>query len=75
MSKNNDSELISVGSFENIPDAYIAMGALRNEGIECQVVDTDSSLYSPFPAPIGGPRLLIFKRDLPRVKEILNGIS
>lgn len=52
--------LTSIGDFENIADAYIAMGALRNEGIPCQVVDGLASLYTPLPMPAGGTKVLVF---------------
>lgn len=68
---SNSSELITVGDFQNVTEAYVAMGALRNEGIECQVIDGNASLYTPIPAPAGGAKLLVFKRDLDCVMEIL----
>lgn len=64
--------LTSIGDFENIADAYIAMGALRNEGIPCQVVDGLASLYTPLPMPAGGTKVLVFQRDLERAMQILN---
>ncbi|MDE7471690.1 MAG: DUF2007 domain-containing protein, partial [Paramuribaculum sp.] len=65
MKRTTDPDrLTSIGDFENIADAYIAMGALKNEGIPCQVVDGLSSLYTPLPMPAGGTKLHVFQPEV-----------
>ncbi len=65
-------EFVTVATFDLIPDAYIAMGRLRAEGIFCQLADehlvqTDW-LYS---IAVGGIKLQVHARDAEVARTIL----
>jgi len=61
----------TVATFDMMPDAHIAQGRLRAEGIECVIADehlvqTDW-LYS---IAVGGIKLQVNEQDLERARQI-----
>ena len=63
---------VTIATFDLIPDAYIAMGRLRAEGIYCQLADdhrvqTDW-LYS---IAVGGIKLQVHPQDAELARRIL----
>lgn len=68
---NNPDEIISIREYASGPDAYVALGVLRNAGITATVADGLSTLYCPAPPPAGGYRLQVFARDADRALELI----
>lgn len=69
MGKTDD--IITIREYASGPDAYIACGLLRSEGIEATVSGGLSTLYCPLPPPAGGFLLQVFARDADKALEIL----
>jgi hypothetical protein len=66
------SEMVTVATFDNMPDAHIALGRLRAEGVDGVLADehlvqTDW-LYS---IAVGGIKLRVPEEQVPRALEIL----
>jgi hypothetical protein len=66
------SEMVTVATFDNMPDAHIALGRLRAEGVDGiladeHLVQTDW-LYS---IAVGGIKLRVPEEQVPRALEIL----
>lgn len=68
---STSDQLVQIGYFDNVTDAYVALGALRDAGIPCQVIDGLAALYTPIGTPVSGARILVFQRDLERARQIL----
>lgn len=68
---DNPDRIVTIREYATGPDAYVALGALRNAGIPATVTDGLSTLYCPAPPPAGGYRLQVFGRDMKRALEIL----
>ena len=65
-------EFVTVATFDFMPDAHIAMGRLRIEGIECHLTDENlvqtDLLYS---IAVGGVKLQVQAEDEARARHIL----
>jgi hypothetical protein len=66
------AEIVTVARFDHMPDAHIAMGRLRTEGVDCWLADehlvqTDW-LYS---IAVGGIKLQVHAEDEARARSIL----
>lgn len=64
--------MITVATFDTMPDAHIALGRLRAEGIDCVLADehmvqTDW-LYA---IAVGGIKLRVAEADAERARDIL----
>ncbi|MDE6587116.1 MAG: DUF2007 domain-containing protein [Paramuribaculum sp.] len=69
--KNTNDPIICLREYANGPEAYVALGVLRNAGIRAVVTDGLSTLYAPVPVPAGGYRLLVFESDAHRAASLL----
>lgn len=67
-----DDDLILLNTYYSDADAYIAKGVLETNGIPC-IINNEimSSVYPLTVTPLGGIRLLIFRRDLEAARELL----
>ena len=65
-------KLVTIATFDNMPEAHIAMGRLKAEGIPCSLADENlvqtDWLYS---IAIGGIKLQVEPAYEPRAREIL----
>ncbi len=63
---------VTVATFDFMPDAHIAMGRLKTEGIDCHLADENlvqtDLLYS---IAVGGIKLQVAAEDETRAREIL----
>ncbi|GAB4352492.1 MAG: hypothetical protein Kow006_17070 [Gammaproteobacteria bacterium] len=64
--------MITIATFDTMPDAHIALGRLRAEGIDARLADehlvqTDW-LYA---IAVGGIKLQVAESEVPRAREIL----
>lgn len=73
--KNNNDPIICLREYNNGPEAYVALGVLRNAGIRAVVTDGLSTLYVPAPVPAGGYRLLVFESDAASAEALLDNPS
>lgn len=65
-------EFVTVATFDFMPDAHIAMGRLRAEGIDCHLADENlvqtDLLYS---IAVGGIKLQVGPEDESEARRIL----
>jgi len=65
-------ELVTVATFNDVPEAQLARERLELEGIRAFVLDALSEGVMPFLTPsTGGIRLQVEPKDVERAKEIL----
>ncbi len=64
--------MITIATFDTLPDAYIALGRLQAEGIDCRLADEHlvqmDWLYS---IAVGGIKLQVREQDAERALQIL----
>jgi hypothetical protein len=70
--ETKESDLVTVRTFTNQPEAYLAKGALEAFGIECMVARDDCGGQRPHLAFTGGLRLVVRAEDAQRAAEVLN---
>jgi hypothetical protein len=70
-SDNNELELITVQTFTNEPEAYLAKGALEAFGIDCMIARDDCGGQRPHLTLTGGLRLVVRAEDASRAAEAL----
>ena len=68
----NDPELVTVRTFSNEPDAYVAKSALEAFGIDCAISTDDCGGQRPHLAFVGGLRLTVRAEDAERARDVLN---
>lgn len=71
-----DNELVNCAEFISDAEAHIAEAALRQEGIMC-VIDNElfSRIYPIGTSDLGGLRLMVFRRDLEKAKQIIDSLN
>lgn len=72
METEKGDDLILLNTYYSDAEAYIAKGVLETNGIPC-IINNEiiSSVYPITVTPLGGIRLLIFRRDLPLARKLL----
>jgi hypothetical protein len=70
--ETKESDLVTVRTFTNQPEACLAKGALEAFGIECMVARDDCGGQRPHLAFTGGLRLVVRAEDAQRAAEVLN---
>jgi hypothetical protein len=64
--------MVTVATFDTLPDAHIALGRLQAEGIPCRLVDEHMGDYGmPASIAVGGIKLQVSPADLDRAREAL----
>ena len=67
------NQLVTIATFDLLPDAHIAMGRLQIEGVPCRLADENlvqtDWLYS---IAVGGIKLQVDRRDAELAQEILS---
>jgi hypothetical protein len=67
-------ELVTVATFQDVPEAQLAQERLEQEGIRAFVIDGQTAGVMPFLAnAMGGIRVQVEPKDQERAKEILGG--
>ena len=66
-------KFIEVASYDNYIPAHIAMGKLKNEAINCHLVNENSVTLDPFLSNIiGGIKLMVLESQVERPLQLLN---
>ena len=69
-------KFIEVASYDNYIPAHIAMGKLKNESINCHLVNENSVTLDPFLSNlIGGIKLMVAEEQVQRAIDLLNTTS
>jgi hypothetical protein len=71
----NLDDAIVLETFSNRIEAEMAAGLLESEGIEAMVMADDAGGTYPMLQFVRGVRLLVFKEDEARAKEILAAMA
>ncbi|MFI5187951.1 MAG: putative signal transducing protein [Chitinophagales bacterium] len=67
---------IEVRSYDNYIDAHLMMGQLREEFINCHLLNENSVTIDPFLSnAIGGIKLMVAETQIKRALEIVNEIE
>ncbi|MGN0213501.1 MAG: putative signal transducing protein [Muribaculaceae bacterium] len=66
-----DDDLIKLGEYEFIADAYIIKGMLESNGIPAMVTDE----LNPYGSTFTKPRVLVFRRDEAAARELMQASS
>lgn len=69
MKKPDDLVILDV--YRDAVTAYMAKGVLAENGVESMVTNELMSSILPLNMALGGVRLLVFRRDLEKAREIL----
>ena len=70
-SEPDTEEFITVHTFTNEPEAYLAKGALEAFGIDCMIMRDDCGGQRPHLALTNGLRLVVRAEDAERAAEVL----
>ena len=70
-SETEEPALITIQTFTNDPEAYLAKGALEAFGIDCMLGRDDCGGQRPHLTLTGGLRLLVRAEDAERAAEVL----
>lgn len=61
-----------IQSFDNLITAYIMMGRLQNDGVECKLFDENTLTLMPYlNNALGGIKLVVDKSDESRARQLL----
>lgn len=67
---------VTIKTFDNIMDAHMLKSRLESEGVECFLFDKEMvALNTLYTWAIGGVKLKVLQKDVPKVIEILKDIS
>jgi len=67
---------VTVKTFDNIMDAHMLKSRLESEGIECFLFDKEIvALNTLYTWAVGGVKLKVLQKDVPKVIEVLKEIS
>jgi hypothetical protein len=66
---------VTVWSYDNYVPAHIAMGRLKDEGIECWLKDENTvTMYPIWTNALGGIKLMVAEPEAKKAWEILEGL-
>lgn len=66
-------DFIPVAAYNNYVEANIILGRLQEEGIDCWLMDENTSTIMPvFTQAIGGIKLMVPEADVEKAKELIN---
>lgn len=65
--------MVTIATFDTLPEAYIALGRLQAEAIACRLVDEHMGDFGmPAAIAVGGIKLQVPEEDAQRAVDILS---
>jgi hypothetical protein len=64
-------DLVTIASYDNVAEAWIAKGKLESAGIPCFLVDNNIAAIAGFYAAIGGVKLQVSSEYLLTANQLL----